>query len=430
MKKINTSIRCILIATAILSSLFACKKSEMKPVPPVETTGPADYYVSSSVGNDSYDGLAAAYDGTHGPWKSLDKISGKTFMEKDRILLKAGDKWTGQTLTLKGLGTAANPISLSVYGTGAKPIISPAVKDAYAITIRNTGGWKISGLEIEKARAGIALQFDNSFNNDYIFIDSCNIHDIDDTYNSTPNLYNHISSGILLEGNGAANTYHLTNLTVQNIVFQNVNCSWWAGCISTRANASGFGTNGRFKNVTVKNLAVTNGKQWGYSFAFLEDATITNADCTNTGFGSNPYGACGILVAYSQRVVLDGCDAYNSHRGPQAYDGCGFDFEGGANTSDITYKNAIIDHTDGCGIFIFNNSGVGGTPNLVVDNVTISNFGENIGNTSAGIDLSKPGNSSGVIKNCTFNRSITTNNYFTGYPTVPANFTMSNNVFQ
>jgi len=387
-----------------------------------------DYYVSSTSGNDSYDGLAGSYDGTNGPWSSLTKVSGITFNSGDNIFLKTGDTWTNQTLLLKGLGTSTNPITLSTYGTGAKPIISPQIIDAYGITIANTGGWKILGVEIEKARAGIALQFDNTYNNDYIFIDNCNIHDIDDTYNSNPNLYNHISSGILLEGNGASSPYHLTNLTVQNITFDNVNCAWWAGCISTYTNSSGFGTQSRFRYVTVNNLTATNCKQWGYSFLHMEDATITNADADNTGFGTNPYGATGALVAYSKNVVLDGCDFYNSHRGPQKYDGCGFDFEGGVNTSNVTYKNAIIDHADGCGIFVFNNGGRGGTPNLLIENVTISNFGENPGNTDEGINFMSPGNSSGTVKNCTIN-STNGKPFYTGYPTVPANFTFTGNTF-
>jgi uncharacterized protein YjdB len=388
-----------------------------------------DYYVSSSSGNDNYNGLSQTYNGTNGPWSSLTKVSSITFNSGDRIFLKTGDTWISQTLALKGLGTSSNPITLSTYGAAAKPIISPRITDSYGVTIKNTGGWKILGLEIEKARAGIALQFDNSYNNDYVFIDNCNIHDIDDTYNSNPNLYNHISSGILMEGNGNSSPYHLTNLTVQNIVFNNVNCAWWVGCIAAYTNSSGFGSNSSFRYVTVNNLSATNCKQWGYSLLFMEDATITNADADNTGFGTNPYGAAGALVAYSRRVTLDGCDMYNSHRGPQLYDGCGFDFEGGVNTSDVTYKNATIDHTDGCGIFIFNNGGNGGTTNILIDNVTISNFGENPGNTSAGIDFSTPGNSSGTVKNCIFNRSITANDFYTGYPSTPANFTFTGNTF-
>ncbi|RYY37249.1 MAG: T9SS type A sorting domain-containing protein [Sphingobacteriaceae bacterium] len=396
----------------------------------VGTALATDYYVSNSAGNDSYNGLAGTYGGTNGPWKTLTKVNAQTFAAGDRIFLKTGDAWVSQSLQLHGLGTSTNPITLSSYGTGAKPRISPQITDAYGITLYNTAGWKIIGIEIEKARAGIALQYNNTYNNDYVYIDNISIHDIDDTYNSAPNLYNHFSAGILLEGNGNTSAYHLTNLTVKNITFSNVNCSWWVGCIAAYTNSSGFGTNARFRYVTVNNLSAVNGKQWGYSFNFLDDATITNADCNNTGFGTNIYGSAGIVVAYANRVVLDSCDVYNSRRGPQAYDGCGFDFEGGLSTSYITYKNAVIDHTDGCGVFVFNNNGVGGTPNLLLENVSISNFGENIGNSSAGIDFSSPGNSSGIVRNCVINRSIATNAFFTGYPTVPANFTFTNNTYK
>src|SRR5690348_9641816 len=80
----------------------------------------ATYYVSFSGGSDTNNGTA-----TGTPWKTLAKVTSLTFSAGDQILLKSGDTWSGgQTLTLHGSGTSANPIILSSYGTGAKPIIS------------------------------------------------------------------------------------------------------------------------------------------------------------------------------------------------------------------------------------------------------------------------------------------------------------------
>jgi len=80
------------------------------------------YYISSSTGNDSNNGLSPS-----GPWKSLDKIfiksySNSPFQPGDKILLKSGDTFNGQ-VRIKAVGNSANPITLGAYDTGAKPII-------------------------------------------------------------------------------------------------------------------------------------------------------------------------------------------------------------------------------------------------------------------------------------------------------------------
>ena len=60
------------------------------------TTAQDTYYVSSSEGDDSYDGLSTTFDGTHGPWKTLTKIYNYSTSSGDSILLKRGDVWCEQ----------------------------------------------------------------------------------------------------------------------------------------------------------------------------------------------------------------------------------------------------------------------------------------------------------------------------------------------
>ncbi len=79
-----------------------------------------NYYISSSGGDDSNDGLS-----TNSPWKSVNKIlikslSAQKFQSGDQILLKSGDVWEGQ---IRLLGSANNSLTISKYGTGGNPII-------------------------------------------------------------------------------------------------------------------------------------------------------------------------------------------------------------------------------------------------------------------------------------------------------------------
>lgn len=99
------------------------------------------YYVSTS-GSDSNNGIS-----TSTPWKTLAKVSSITFNPGDKILLKCGDTWNNETLTLHGSGTSTNVIELGSYGTGEKPtIINNSNTDVIYGT--NLSFWLINNLKI------------------------------------------------------------------------------------------------------------------------------------------------------------------------------------------------------------------------------------------------------------------------------------------
>lgn len=81
------------------------------------------YYFSTSSGNDSRSAAQAQNPAT--PWKSLTKLNAifASLNPGDVVLLKRGDTFYG-TLTPNQSGTAAAPITIGAYGSGAKPLIS------------------------------------------------------------------------------------------------------------------------------------------------------------------------------------------------------------------------------------------------------------------------------------------------------------------
>ena len=97
---------------------------------PVAQAGTA-YYVDAAAGNDSASGL----DSTRA-WRTLARVNSTTFQPGDRILLRAGGRWTGQ-LWPKGSGTAATPITIDRYGTGAAPRVDGAGQVADAVRLSN-----------------------------------------------------------------------------------------------------------------------------------------------------------------------------------------------------------------------------------------------------------------------------------------------------
>lgn len=80
----------------------------------------ATYYVSSSQGNDSNSGMSPQT-----PWKKISKVNAVNFVPGDTILFRRGDVWKdGTALFFTESGTVANPIVVSAYGTGNKPLFS------------------------------------------------------------------------------------------------------------------------------------------------------------------------------------------------------------------------------------------------------------------------------------------------------------------
>ncbi len=106
------------------------------------SAGATDYYLSESVGNDSWSGLLPDPNGTmtDGPKQSLGAAAGlldNVALPGDRVLLRRGDTWSGDiSLTLSSAaGTLAQPIVIGAYGSGAAPTLDRTFEGTI-ITVR------------------------------------------------------------------------------------------------------------------------------------------------------------------------------------------------------------------------------------------------------------------------------------------------------
>lgn len=103
-------------------------------------TGQTCYYVSSSIGSDSNDGLGPDATGAHHPWATIDKGNNALHLLNpgDQILFKAGDTWDGTQLLnhpfyLRGSAnmalspttiskiTPSTAVVIGAYGSGPDP---------------------------------------------------------------------------------------------------------------------------------------------------------------------------------------------------------------------------------------------------------------------------------------------------------------------
>ena len=116
-----------------------------------EKTTSNSYYISSSEGNDSNDGTIDA------PWETLSKISSTSLTLGDAIHFKKGDRFDGH-FVVNGSGSETNPILITSYGSGAKPIITGEVGTTgggdyqEAIYVENNDNIIFDGLEVNNER--------------------------------------------------------------------------------------------------------------------------------------------------------------------------------------------------------------------------------------------------------------------------------------
>lgn len=101
------------------------------------------YYVDSENGSDANSGLTRKQ-----AWRSIGRVNEAVFRPGDRILFKAGCRWTGQ-LRPKGSGTDGSPIRISSYGRGALPYISQGERSGFVLLLRDQEYWEIGNLEID-----------------------------------------------------------------------------------------------------------------------------------------------------------------------------------------------------------------------------------------------------------------------------------------
>jgi hypothetical protein len=149
--------------------------SSVKFVPLLSGT----YYVSSSTGDDSYEGSQAR------PWRSIARASQFRYTGGSNILLKCEDVFTG-TFVPRGTspGFAGGTwITLGSYGTGAKPIIDGGGNtincgvefDRYDVA----DGWRIQGIKFRDQKLlGIDSERRIFTHRSGLYIDSCDFTNI------------------------------------------------------------------------------------------------------------------------------------------------------------------------------------------------------------------------------------------------------------
>ncbi|MBQ6831364.1 MAG: right-handed parallel beta-helix repeat-containing protein [Oscillospiraceae bacterium] len=174
------------------------------------------YYVDSSFGSDDNSGTSEAE-----PWKSLDKVNAMTFVPGDKILFKAGSVFSGN-LHPAGSGEEGYPITVDMYGSGAKPmIISDGTQNA-VVCLYNQPYWEINNLDIsggnhQAVKYGILVKAEDCGKLSHIYIRNNEVHHV------AGDLTNKVNGGIFLTVAGTQVKTWYDHVRVENNTVRHVN---------------------------------------------------------------------------------------------------------------------------------------------------------------------------------------------------------------
>jgi hypothetical protein len=135
-------------------------------------------FVDATAGRDTNDGATPAT-----AWQTLTKVNATTFQPGNALCFKAGGSWTG-TLAPKGSGSAAAPIVVDQFGTGAKPRVAAGASDLQPLLLQNVQYWEVNNLELTNTKSapgdyrGISVRGRDAGTLNHITIRNCFVHDV------------------------------------------------------------------------------------------------------------------------------------------------------------------------------------------------------------------------------------------------------------
>lgn len=403
------------LCLAFLVVLFFMPTQEMK----VFAAG-TSYYVDAELGDDANNGTS-----TKTPWKSLEKVNSSTFQPGDQILFKTGSIFSGQ-LKLTSSGSSENPIIVSSYGTGNKPIINGDGVLSGAVELYNVQYIEVSNLEVtnnasnQGDRAGIMIQNVDQGTLNHIYISNCYVHDVKGSFGGGQSNFK-ANGGIITKITGSTtpsnwNDLQITNNQISNVVRQGIymHTVW-----SNRYNISeGIGDLYMSTNVVISNnrLDTTGGD--GIVIIACDGAMTEYNVVRNANSADTKYGHAGIWWWNSDNSTIQYCEVYETKRGK--YDGMAYDFDNSINNNLYQYN--------------YSHENDGGFLNLCADGLAANcvaryNISQNDGPVRVFLITKSKNNKDIQIYNNTVYISAALNSPIISNNASPTNLQIKNNIF-
>jgi hypothetical protein len=388
----NMCTRSLIIVATFLLLLIQCASASLVP-----TT----FYISFSKGSDSHDGLTPST-----PWQSLERAASTaaTLTPGSSLLLRRGDEWQLTTAWfLTGLlGSPTASITIGDYADDAsvsRPRIFRPIGSAAGptLTIDNSSGVSINGLEIVGGEIGIAFTFDIK---NGMFYESFTV--VDCFFSKIRGLNYNASSGAWW---GSAITFASQSGLAQVsdvIISHNMVNDSDTFYKNELPNGGVNWTRCRVVNLLIDSNAITG---VSYNTLFLDTTAFVNVTrnvfLRNTPSQLFVAGTTDIIMGTLNESVsiTDNEISFRGEYEPGGPDGCAVDFE--TNATGVTLARNYISRSYGAGIMVFGHVD-GSNQNLnIINNTMLYNGCLQSRGDQGGIAFMHRG-SSGLISGNTF----------------------------
>ena len=290
---------------------------------------------------------------------TLADVSNQSYSPGDQILLPRGQVCEG-TLSPGGSGTAANPIVIGAYGTGARPIIDARGSNS-AIYLNNQEGFEIRDVEtIGGDQYGVNITGDQAGTFSYFRIDNVEVRDVTGTIVDG-------QGGIMVHPNPTADATVMNDVRVTNTVVHD--SSQWAGigiiC------QTGIQPANNPDPIVVDNSTAYNIGGDGITAFACTDATLSDSLVHHAGqTGAATRGTNGIWTWACQSCSVLRNEVYAQGSSTHG-DGGAYDIDWGSHDTTVAY-NYGHDNAGYC-VAIFGAKGLTTTNSVVKHNICVDN---------------------------------------------------------
>jgi hypothetical protein len=396
------------VSTMFLTGLVACGCGDQtsQPGPPAQPPPPP---VAAAT---SYVDCSAATNGSgtqSSPWNNLTAVDAVTFNPGDQILFKRGTTCNG-ILDPLGSGTAASPIVIDAYGTGAQPIIDGGTTNNAVVALSNQQGWEINNLEIVGGNQYGVYISGSALNTAYTHFRLTNLNIHGAHYVSSGN----DSGEVFISIGNAGETFN--DIVIDGLAAHDSQVFYGifidAGVFPTSSSDAELGNNIAVQNSTVYNLSGIGITLFVVSNGLMQNNVVHNTgQCPlNPGCGSNTPG--GLMDLYCHTCIIQNNESY-SIQDWSPWDGGDFDIDVW-NDNNIVQYNYGHDAAGYC-VSVFSADDYVGTNNIVRYNVCSNN--------AQMADIADPGeifmNGNGAPISGTLNGVEVYNNTFYWNPATP-----------
>jgi hypothetical protein len=253
----------------------------------------AVYHVDSVHGDDAATGLSPEH-----AWRGLAKANAMALKPGDRLLFKAGGRWSGQ-LSPKGGGSESSMVLIGRYGEGPLPRIDGEGKYLDAVLLENTPFLEISDLEITNLgqksapwRTGVRISADGTGKMQRIYLRRLFVHDVNGDLRKS-----HEGCGIFFEAKGGNET-HFDGLLIEKCRVERTDRNG----ICQRGLGKARSLNVIIRENTLEDIGGDGIKLWGSNGGLIERNVVrkARARCEDAAVGIWPFACDDTLIQFNE----------------------------------------------------------------------------------------------------------------------------------